>query len=122
MQKGIDAAQFTASDLINFLSDMHTTQSYAVSTLQLFRSAITHLHRDPQALQIHDALNGFSPLSLKTLNPLVFTDRPSVFNLASISSLARLQLLLIYNGNSPFFLVSPAFYALPIYIEYHFLR
>ncbi|KAI9018760.1 hypothetical protein CLU79DRAFT_705420 [Phycomyces nitens] len=33
----VSPSSFTPSDLINFLSDMHTLHSYALSTLQLFR-------------------------------------------------------------------------------------
>ena len=42
---------FISSHLINFLSNINTTHSYAISTLQLMRFAVTHLHSNARSLQ-----------------------------------------------------------------------
>jgi hypothetical protein len=47
IEKRISQQFFTPADLFNFLSDIHTSHSYAISTIHLFRSAVTLLHYNP---------------------------------------------------------------------------
>jgi hypothetical protein len=59
IDKQISQQFFTPTDLINFLTDMQTTHSYAISTIQLFRSAVTHLHYNPSSLRENENVNSF---------------------------------------------------------------
>lgn len=68
---------FTPSDLVNFLSDMHSTYTYAVSTLQLFRSAITHFNQDPNSLRTSDLVNTFITTLLHQAPPIKL-HRPTI--------------------------------------------
>lgn len=45
--------------MINFLSTMKLTHNYAVTTFQLFRSAVSQLHQDPSSLRDDPLLNKF---------------------------------------------------------------
>ncbi|KAI8091723.1 hypothetical protein BDF21DRAFT_459397 [Thamnidium elegans] len=59
LDNNISQTEFSAIDLINFLSNMFSLKGYAVTTIQLFRSAVTHLHNNPQSLRENQDLNEF---------------------------------------------------------------
>jgi hypothetical protein len=59
IEKQISQQFFTPADLINFLSDMYTNHSYAISTIQLFRAAVTNLHYNPSSIREDERLNSF---------------------------------------------------------------
>ncbi|KAG2190858.1 hypothetical protein INT47_001454, partial [Mucor saturninus] len=69
IEKQISQQFFTSTDLINFLSDMHIHHSYAISTIQLFRSAVTHLHYNPRSLREDDSLHSFITTLLQQAPP-----------------------------------------------------
>ncbi|KAG1041167.1 hypothetical protein G6F43_012147 [Rhizopus delemar] len=66
----ISTSNFTPEDLVNFLDDMSTYHSYAVSTIQPFRSGITHLHQDPNRLRLNDTVNEFITSLLRAAPPV----------------------------------------------------
>ncbi|KAG2191280.1 hypothetical protein INT47_001830 [Mucor saturninus] len=51
--------KFSPIDLINFLSAMKSTHNYAVTTLQLFRSAVSQLHQNSSSFRDDPLLNKF---------------------------------------------------------------
>jgi hypothetical protein len=100
LEKQISQQFFTPADLINFLSDMHTNRSYAVSTIQLFRSAVTNLHYDPNSLREDERLNSFIATLLGQAPPIqlhrpTISLQPTVDHLRALDnsaiSLATLQ-------------------------------
>ncbi|KAI7870896.1 uncharacterized protein EV154DRAFT_581079 [Mucor mucedo] len=48
---------------------MHIHHSYAISTIQLFRSAVTHLHYNPRSLREDDNINSFITTLLQQAPP-----------------------------------------------------
>jgi hypothetical protein len=53
----VSPTHFSPIDLVNFLSDMYISGSYAVSTIQLFRSDVSQLHHKPTVLTESVELN-----------------------------------------------------------------
>ena len=56
---------------------MYTTHSYAISTIQLFRSAVTHLHHNPNSLCNDVRLNSFITTLLRQA-PLIRLHKPTI--------------------------------------------
>ncbi|CAO3657229.1 unnamed protein product [Mucor hiemalis] len=56
-ENNISDNNFSPIDLINFLSIMKSTYNYAITTLQLFRSAVSQLHLTPISLRNDPLLN-----------------------------------------------------------------
>ncbi|KAG2192103.1 hypothetical protein INT47_005717 [Mucor saturninus] len=107
----ISPESFTPIDLIKFLSDMHTQHSYAVSTLQLFRSAVTHFHQQPQTIRLNEDINTFITTLLKKAPPIrlhrpTISLQPSIDYLTNISnpSFASLQSKLAFLLGFTYFL------------------
>ncbi|KAI9301865.1 hypothetical protein BJ944DRAFT_130421, partial [Cunninghamella echinulata] len=73
----ISMESFNATDLINFLSDIHTEYHYAYSTLQLIRSAVSNLHPNPNSLKQNKDLNDFF-VTLAKLAPPIKTHKPTI--------------------------------------------
>ncbi|CEG68019.1 hypothetical protein RMATCC62417_04356 [Rhizopus microsporus] len=61
----------------NDLSDMHTSRSYAISTIQLFSSGVSQLHHTPTVLTKSVELNRFIQM-LKYQSPSVRLHRPTI--------------------------------------------
>lgn len=89
LQHQISQASFTPTDLINFLSDMHTINKYAISTIQLFRSAVTHLHHHPNSLRENDNVNNFITTLLRHAPPTRL-HRPTISLTPTMDYLATL--------------------------------
>ncbi|KAG2224150.1 hypothetical protein INT45_000165 [Circinella minor] len=68
---------FSTIDLINFLSTMKSTYDYAITTLQLFRSAVTQLHHNPISLRDDPLLNKFI-ITLAAQAPPIRLHRPTI--------------------------------------------
>ena len=70
IEQQISPQLFTPAHLINFLSNIYITHSYAISTLQLMRSAVTNLHHNPSSLHEDDRLNSFITTLLRQAAPI----------------------------------------------------
>ncbi|KAI8977447.1 hypothetical protein BDF20DRAFT_906473 [Mycotypha africana] len=60
----------TLATLINFLSYLHTTYHWQPSTLKLVRSAVTHLHTQPDNISKYSLINDFLLSLVKQQAPL----------------------------------------------------
>ncbi|RCH94716.1 hypothetical protein CU097_007565 [Rhizopus azygosporus] len=73
--------------IINFLSTMHSQHKYAVSTIQLFRSAVTYFHQNPRSLSIDQFINNFISQLFAQASPIRLNratiDFQSIFNYLS---------------------------------------
>ncbi|KAI8878750.1 hypothetical protein K501DRAFT_277200 [Backusella circina FSU 941] len=120
----ISPQSFSPIDLINFLSDMYSTQSYAVSTLQLFRSAVTHLHVDPNSLRTNEDIHSFLTALPRKEPPIrlhrtTISLKPTIDYLISLSTTASFA---NYNTNLPFYWLLLVFFVHLIYTVFLFLR
>ncbi|KAG2221841.1 hypothetical protein INT45_003555 [Circinella minor] len=68
---------FSTIDLINFLSTMKSTYDYAITTLQLFRSAVSQLHHNLISLCDDPLLNKFI-ITLAAQAPPIRLHRPTI--------------------------------------------
>ncbi|KAI8058853.1 hypothetical protein BDF21DRAFT_430126 [Thamnidium elegans] len=100
IKKQISQQFFTPTNVINFLSDMRVNRSYAISTLQLFRSAVTHFHHNPRSLQEDENINSFITTLLRKAPPTrlhrsTINLQPTIDYLSALSSsdisLSKLQ-------------------------------
>ncbi|KAI9271649.1 hypothetical protein BDA99DRAFT_594773, partial [Phascolomyces articulosus] len=100
LESNITPQSFQPEDLINFISDMHTRHLYAISTLQLFRAAITHFHHHPSSIRTNERINSFFNILLKHAPPIrlhrpTISLQPTIDHLQSLDShsisLATLQ-------------------------------
>jgi hypothetical protein len=96
----VSETDFNSSDLINFLADMFTEKGYSVGTIQLCRTAVTHLNNNPKRLRENSEVNDFITTLLNQAPPirthkLTIDLKPTFQYLMSIcpdtTTLARLQ-------------------------------
>ncbi|KAG1393181.1 hypothetical protein G6F60_011647 [Rhizopus arrhizus] len=73
----ISDTDFSPIDVINFLSIMKSTHDYAITTLQLFRSAVSRLHHNPTSLRDDHLLNKFI-LTLTAQAPPIHLHRKTI--------------------------------------------
>lgn len=90
IQKNIDACEYKAADLINFLADAHK-DGYSYATLNVFRSAVLRLHKHPNTIRtdqdVKELITSYS--DKHTTSPLVRTKidiTPTLSHLQTIRS------------------------------------
>ncbi|CEP17814.1 hypothetical protein [Parasitella parasitica] len=87
-QHGVSFTEFTSADVINFLADMKQAHSLQVSTLKTMRSAVVHLHNDPEDIRGNTMINSYLDIIARQAPPPVSIHRPTV-DLAPVINLAQ---------------------------------
>ncbi|OBZ81410.1 hypothetical protein A0J61_10541 [Choanephora cucurbitarum] len=73
----IDVNNFHATDLINFLSNLHRSKKHQVATLLLARSAVTHFLFNPYSISSCGDISQYLN-KLKLLAPPILLHRPTI--------------------------------------------
>ena len=111
-QTGVDLNEFSATDLVNFLSAAHE-QGYSVGTIKIFRSAVLVFHRDGTAISSHPDLVALIRRLTRDAPPRATTRpsldiTPTLRYLGSIPSASTTSLALL-NQKTAFLLATAAF-------------